>query len=217
MTDHHRHTENEKFGHFTVFLFESPKSSELGSPDREADLLKAACELSGHRFAAFSAIDTKALKASLEYIFRTWESEKGEEKKPQFALHFSCHGNTKGVRIGKSELTWNELLDLVAGAHKKVSVPYVVTLSSCGGKQLKISKAFTLSRPLYVFSFSSKVYWLDAALTWALLYRKIRVIRVGDFKRVRSLVNDIHRLRLGNLRYHRWDGKKFRFYLGPAR
>jgi hypothetical protein len=194
-------------------LFEAPFASDLGGPDREADLLKAACELSGHRFVGYAPVSLDSLAEILQYIFETWEPEKGQENKPQFSLHFSCHGNDDGIQIGRNFVLWANLFNQLGKAQGKTSLPFLFSISSCGDKRLKLTRfKHDGARPLYVFSFGSWVTWPDAALTWAVLYRKVTSIRVRDGKAIRRMIDNIRNLKLGDLRYHRWDGKCFRTY-----
>jgi hypothetical protein len=212
----HRLAQDETFGRFTVFLFESPNSSDLGGANREADLLKAACELSGHRFASYAPVSLRALGELLRYVFETWKPKEGQEHKPQFSLHFSSHGNDDGVQVGREFVRWKALFTLLGKTQGKSEHPFIVSMSACGGERLALTHhKHKGRRPLYVFSFMSKVFWPEAALAWALVYRKVSTIRVGDRKAVSQMVDDIRRLQLGDLRYHRWVGDRYRIY--PAR
>jgi hypothetical protein len=101
-----RLAERSAFGALTVFHFESPKSCELGTEIEEAGLLQAACALSGHRFYSFRPVSDRDMTDQLHYIFKTWESPQGDRSKPQFSLHFSCHGSAEGIQIGRDFLQW---------------------------------------------------------------------------------------------------------------
>jgi hypothetical protein len=211
----HMLTENSEFGRMTVFHFESPKSSELAAGVEEAPLVEAACKLSSHGFVPFRPTSIGQVREQLRYIFKTWETAATVARKPQFVIHLSCHGNEHGIAIGGESLSWKDLGDAMSTAAGTRNIPFVLTISACGGATApSFADAFTgVAKPIYIFSFGSKVSWSDAALTWAVIYSKISGFKVGDKLAIQALVTVVNLLAPSDLRYHRWDGgtyKKFR-------
>ena len=209
-----------QFGSFTVFLIESPSSSDLGTGRQEAPLLQAVCGLVGHRFAGFQPLGKEELRETLGYIFQTWKVPKDAKAaaRPQFALQISCHGSGNGLGVGPDLVEWTELAKMVGLARRDVSLPYIMSLSACGGNAPNLD---ALGReglePLYLFSFGGEVSWDDAALAWAILYHQVRRLQVKDKAKVQAIIDTIHQLGLGPMRYHRWTGITYKTYSGNAK
>ena len=195
-------TAKTSFGQLTVFHFESPRSSELGQGVEEAPLVEAACRLSGHRFVPFRPTNPEQFQENLRYIFGTWLPAEDAKLKPQFVLHLSCHGNDAGVNIGGKRLSWTHLAATITDSVGKKDIPFVLTVSACGGPTANNLTSMFAGKihPVYIFSFAATVAWSDAALTWAILYNKIPELRVEDGATMRALVTAIHALALGDLR-----------------
>ncbi len=213
----HSRTAKTSFGDLTVFHFEAPRSSDLGRVVEEAPLVQAACRLSDHRFVPFRPTNSNQFKESLRYVFGTWRAPQDAKRKPQFVLHLSCHGNDDGINIGGERLTWTELGSALNESVGTKDIPFVLTISACGGRTANnLSQMFNgIVHPVYIFSFGASVAWSHAALTWAILYNKIPELKVEDKDAMQDLVNTIHALSLGELRYHRWNGTKY-LHFNPA-
>lgn len=133
--------------------------------------------------------------------------------KIQFAIHISCHGNADGLQVGKDPVSWAWLARTLNTANTKTHHQFILTLSACGGESLGLAKQLAgKPGPLYVFSFASEVDWADAGLTWALLYRELPDVKVGDKSGVQEIVHRIRAHKLGDLRYHRRHGGAYRIY-----
>jgi len=197
-----------------IFHIESPSPDELDTQLSEAELVAAACRLSGHRFHTLSVLDRADLQKALKYIFM-WEAP--EKSKPQFSLHFSGHANREGIQIGASFVKWDGLAGSLRRAmkdHDEIS-PYMVFFSSCGMGRPDFSTFSKLPYPpIYIFAFENKVDWADAAHASSLLYRWLPEIRVDDRKRVQGVIERVRNLDFGKLTYFRHDEttKSYRCY-----
>lgn len=197
-----------KFGAMKVFHFESPKSSELGTPAEEGSFLEDACKISGHTLIPFTPHSKQQFEDQLEYIFSTWEAIPGTLI--QFSLHISCHGNSDGIRVGKDSLTWDDLAKILNKVNQKL-FDYMLFLSACGGPNLPMTIIFkdVSHPPKWIFSFLSSIGWSKAALSWALFYHWIPEIKVHELDKVKAIIDNLYRIGIGSMRYHRRNGSKY--------
>ena len=207
-----------------VFLLESPNALDLLEGTGETTSLSQVCKLFGHDIASFQLRDKRELHQTLMYIGSLgWRHE--QDMVPIF-IHFSAHGNNRGLAIGSDDVPWSELAAFVIETFGKIysqckpyAGPIILVVSACGtnGRGLcrHLQRAYCKGNlewpPEYVFLFEDvKIAWQDAVVTWTMFYREapgIDFLCADERNAVRKLLNRVHKSGYGNLRYFRWDSE----------
>lgn len=214
-----------------IFLLESPNALDLLEGTGETASLSQVCKLFGHDIVSFRIRDRNELRQTLFYISSVgWRKDSGEV--PIF-IHFSAHGSSRGLAIGRDTVTWEELAALVVKMFREIykepafyGGPIVVVVSAChtDGKALSRHLRDANRRdklewpPEYVFVFDdATVHWRDAVVIWTMFYRDAPRVDFSDTSGkgpAQELLRRLNRSKYGKLRYFRWErqGEKYRTY-----
>jgi len=206
-----------------VFVLESPNALDLLEERGERSSLEQVCRIFGHDAYSFLLRDSKELEQTLTYISTIgWFDGAGDL--PLF-LHISVHGNENEIAVGSDHISWEDLAGMITEMYKNLDGyegPIVLILSACGADKNRLTQIIKskqqtgeiLSPPEYIFVFSDEqMSWTDAVVTWTVFYHKAASLKFkkGDALNIRKLLNQLHELGLGKLKYYRWDLEKDKY------
>ena len=211
-----------------VFILESPSPADLLNNRNERSSLEQVCRLFGHDTASFLLRDRDDFKSALGYVGAMgWASD---EESPVF-IHISSHGAKDGLVFGPDEVHWKHLGEFIVESYRHLceySGPVVLILSACHANKQKLTRHLNRMKkqgdlefpPEYILVFGEeRVDWRDAVVTWTVFYRKANDLdwtygRDGRTT-VQSLLALLHKSRLGDLTYFRWDSREDRYLRWP--
>ena len=166
-----------------VFLLESPNALDLLEERGERSSLEQVCRLFEHDATSFFLRDSAELKQTLKYIGAI-ARHPNSDKSPLF-IHISTHGDSDSILIGSSDVSWEELADMISETYDDLNEyegAVIFIISACHANEQTLTK-FIKKRymkseidhpPEYIFVFSDKlVYWKDSVVTWTIFYRNI--------------------------------------------
>lgn len=206
-----------------IFIIECVSPIDALNGTNESESLRSICEQIGHKTALFAVRNVSEFKNICKYIGSMDEYDDSGNKKTLF-IHLSMHGSDNGLAFGKEKLKWG---DLFSSVQPICQMDYpgekIFTLSSCYAINQKLSKnieeTFTKLNdfipPKYLFfPIDNTINWVNAIVGWTILFHQLPEMEIDDYKKVKQLLNSIHKLGLGRFKYYRWNDteKKYKHY-----
>lgn len=207
-----------------VFVIESPNPIDLLKNRGERSVLEQVCKLLGYSATTFLVKGISDFVETCSYISSI--PHNSQDTTPLF-LHISMHGNRDGLALGRDDLSWNKLAEVLQEMYDELQYykgVIILIISACGANNQQLTDILTKKiagkseneqfvPPEYMFVFSDDtVSWQDAAVAWTIFYRQVIGIKYNNFSEVQEVLRRIYNSKFGNLKYFRWDGKKYRYY-----
>ncbi len=195
-----------------IFIIESPSPNDLLDGVNERNSLENMCKMFDHKSTSFTTYSKSDLEKIVQYI-----SGIVLKSEDLLCIHFSCHGNTRGVGIGSDFIFWVDFIEILLPILKNINVgpKTIITLSSCGANGQEITKNInllmnkvktSLSPPRYfLVSNQEEIEWRDALLCWTILYHQLGEMKGLTKSDLQSIIKRMNESGYGNLKYYRWD------------
>ena len=176
-----------------VYIFESPKETEIEKGISEGDALSSALKLMSIKNEYHLVMTKNDFEDNLQKILPPKiESCLGIETIAIPVLHISAHGcNSSFILTNKETINWEELRDYLCPINRKCLNFLFLCMSACNGYSA-IKSSFTLSKDLpYVFTVgpTQPVKWDESLLGFLVFYYNFANI-IEDKEKVISTMNN---------------------------
>lgn len=201
-----------------IFIIESPNPNDLLEGINEKGSLEHMCRMFDHKTSSFTTYSQEDLQKIIKYI-----SNIELKENDLLCLHFSCHGNDKGVKMGGDFIDWIGFTKLLIPILKNMNIGHrtLITISACGANGQQITEIINemvseitvpVKPPHYFFVYNQEtVAWRDALLCWTILYHQLAKMVTISKVQIQGVIKRMSEANFGEIKYFRWEPKRRKY------